>query len=108
MTMTVRVSQTVVNKGALPETSYTLWCPGCEDVHRINDGWQFDGNLEAPTFSPSILTHWGKYQRDHSYKRFTCHSFIRSGMWEFLTDSDHALAGKTVPMVDLPDWLAKE
>lgn len=85
------------------KASYWLWCPGCEDAHRIDDGWQFDGNLEAPTFSPSILVNYG-YHPGHK----TCHSFIRAGFWEFLADSTHALAGQTVPMVDLPAWLANE
>ena len=34
-----------------------------------------------------------------------CHSFIRNGQWQFLSDSAHRLAGQTVPMVPLPDWL---
>jgi hypothetical protein len=76
-------------------SSYWLWCPGCDDAVRIDDSWQFDGNPEQPTFSPSIL----------SEGAIRCHSFLRAGMWEFLPDSDHALAGKTVPMVDLPAWL---
>lgn len=34
-----------------------------------------------------------------------CHSFIRSGQWQFLADCAHKLAGQTVPMVPVPDWL---
>lgn len=34
-----------------------------------------------------------------------CHSFLRAGRWQFLGDSAHALAGQTVDMVPLPDWL---
>lgn len=34
-----------------------------------------------------------------------CHSFLKRGKWEFLSDSAHSLAGKTVDMVPLPDWL---
>lgn len=30
-----------------------------------------------------------------------CHSFLKNGMWQFLNDSAHELAGKTVPMVPL-------
>ena len=85
-------------------TSYWLWCPGCDDAHRINDGWQFDGNIEAPTFSPSILVNYGNNPDGHK----TCHSFLRAGVWEFLGDSTHAFAGQNIPMVDLPEWLANE
>lgn len=78
-------------------TSYWMWCPGCKGTVRIDDTWDFDGNLEAPTFSPSLLTRWDGVER-------VCHSFIRNGHWEFLADSTHELAGQTVPMVPLPDW----
>lgn len=90
-----------------------VWCPGCDIAHRPQvvgeDGsvpagpcWDWDGNLEAPTFSPSYLTWWttGPEQTEHR-----CHSFIRAGHWEFLGDCTHALAGQTVPMVPVPDWL---
>jgi hypothetical protein len=30
-----------------------------------------------------------------------CHSFVRAGMIEFLSDCTHELAGKTVPIPDL-------
>ena len=82
----------------------------------------WDGNLEQPTFSASILVHNSVYLHDDGqqcanwhldYQEKThtpgnCHSFIRAGRWEFLTDSAHALAGQTVAMVPLPDWLVKE
>lgn len=91
-----------------------VWCPACDRAHRFEilgedgshpdrprgDHWTWDGNLESPTFSPSLLVHAGGDQP-------RCHSFLRAGRWEFLTDSTHALAGQTVPMVPLPDWLAR-
>lgn len=88
-----------------------IWCPGCDYQHRVTvvgeDGsqdsvvWEWDGNVETPTFSPSILVHAGERQP-------VCHSFIRAGRWEFLGDCTHALAGQTVDMVPLPDWLVRE
>ena len=78
-----------------------FWCPGCDGVHVVTlkrqDGspmWSWDDNVDAPTFSPSILV---TYDPDKS----RCHSFVRAGKIEFLNDSTHALAGKTV---DIPDW----
>jgi len=35
-----------------------------------------------------------------------CHSYLRAGVWEFLADCTHTMAGQQVPMVDLPDWIA--
>ena len=80
--------------------SYYLWCPGCDDLVRINDTWQFNGNVECPSFSPSLLTQYGHIK---GVER-RCHAFIQAGRWEFLSDSTHALAGQIVPMVPLPDW----
>ena len=81
-----------------------FWCPGCDDVHLIEtEGpyrWEWDGDRETPTISPSILVTMGPPSA-----RRTCHSFIRNGQWEFLGDCWHELAGQTVPMVDVPDWL---
>jgi hypothetical protein len=89
--------RTVVDKDGEPtgEVSYWLYCPGCQDMHAINNTWEWDGDEEAPTFSPSILS-MGPGQR--------CHSFVRAGVWEYLTDCDHELAGQRVPMVELPGW----
>lgn len=86
-----------------------LWfnCPGCKllDPRRghglvrlVIPRWTWDGNLERPTISPSILTHYG---------RDVCHSFIREGRIEFLIDSTHSLAGTTVDLPELPDWFAQ-
>jgi Family of unknown function (DUF6527) len=80
-------------------TSYLLWCPGCDGAVMIDNTWSFNGNAERPTFEPSILTTGSDSQ---------CHSFLRDGQWQFLSDSTHKLAGQTVPMIDLPDWLEQE
>jgi hypothetical protein len=76
------------------------WCPGCKSRHLINvekpnecgAKWTWDGNAEAPTFSPSI----------HIVGQ--CHYLIRAGMIQFCSDSKHALAGQTVPLPDFPEW----
>lgn len=71
-------------------------CPGCDEVHGIDPTkWTFNGDAERPTISPSILCTWGQS------KPGRCHSFVRDGRIEFLSDCTHALAGKTV---DLPEY----
>lgn len=87
-----------------------LWCPGCEDLHCVTVSgpglvqWQWDGDLERPTISPSILVHEVRKQDGTVYIP-QCHSFVRAGVWEFLPDCDHALAGQHVPMSDIgPQW----
>lgn len=84
--------------------SYWLWCPACDDAVRIDSSWQWNGDLERPTFTPSILTrgyHGQQVER-------VCHSFLTDGVWHFLPDCTHDKAGQDVPVVDLPDWLATE
>lgn len=79
---------------------YTFWCPGCKDVHLIYTHpsmgihWQFDGNLEEPTFSPSLL----RYANKSSPR---CHTFVRNGQIQFLGDCEHELKGQTV---EIPEW----
>lgn len=91
-----------------------VWCPGCDDLHQIgvrgDDGsvpgveWTWDGDLEAPTVSPSILVQYGIVEG----RRRVCHSYLEGGRWRFLDDSTHDLAGQTdVPMVPLPEWAAR-
>lgn len=87
-----------------PDAEGSLWiqCPGCDDPHRVAlDGphaWTWDGDEEQPTIYPSILVLGGAPDG-------VCHSFVSQGAWIFLADSTHALAGQTVPVVPLPEWL---
>lgn len=82
-----------------------FWCPGCDSIHvarTIGDKspvWQWDGNVEAPTLSPSLLVTYQDLSGEGENE--VCHSFIKAGQIEFLGDCTHALAGKTVP---IPDW----
>jgi hypothetical protein len=68
----------------------------CGDIK--TPSWDWNGDLERPTLSPSILT--------QGYT--VCHSFLRDGVFEFLTDSTHSLAGQSVPIPDLPKWVEEE
>lgn len=67
--------------------------------------WQFNGDLERPTFGPSVKTeqvlgHRMDHETDSATGFGVCHSFIKDGRIQFLADCTHALAGQTV---DLPD-----
>lgn len=111
----MKVRESSYDDGGTVRKTWGLWCPGCDSLHQISDAWEVrlpdDDHL---TVSPSILT-WsdGRYPKDPATGEWgewdptpwRCHSFIRDGRWEFLTDSTHHLAGQTVPMVDLPDWI---
>lgn len=59
--------------------------------------WGFNGDLERPTLTPSVLTRF-PYGLDQV--QVVCHSFVTDGRIQFLGDCTHALAGQTV---DLPE-----
>lgn len=88
-----------------------FWCPGCEEMHQVRvEGterpvWGFDGNFDAPTFTPSILVSWsepsdvdGEFDGTSKDCEHICHSFVTDGRIQFLGDCTHALANQTVPL----------
>jgi hypothetical protein len=70
------------------------------NTDQTSPAWTWDGDLENPTISPSILT--GK-----DTPRI-CHSFLKAGIFEYLGDCTHSLAGTKVPLPDLPEWFIRE
>lgn len=82
-------------------------CPGCNWMHGVSTTkpnsngakWSWNGSEEKPTFSPSVLV-TANYT-DVSKLSDVCHSFVRDGNIQFLSDCTHGLAGQTVP---LPSW----
>ena len=85
---------------------YLFLCPGCNEVHQVHTAtpsdatgakWSFNGDVEKPTISPSLLVRWP----DNIKPDNVCHSFIKDGMIQFLSDCTHSLAGQTV---ELPDF----
>lgn len=77
-----------------------MWyCPGCLCSHGVPippdpRAWRWNGSLEKPALSPSVLIDLG-----HGTDRPSrCHSFLSGGQIEYCADSTHHLAGRTVPM----------
>ncbi len=64
--------------------------------------WSWNGNPDLPTISPSILTHSGPDGFN------VCHSFLTDGVFHFLGDCSHQLAGKEAGIPDLPEWFIEE
>ena len=112
----------------------TWWCPGCNGPHQVSVGvgpgprWGYNGNAEAPTFTPSVLVTWEEPANLHDREALerdiaesnarraagmtgdalkvplahkACHSFVVDGRMQFLGDCTHSLAGQTVP---IPEW----
>lgn len=102
----------------LGSEGHAHWCPGCGEAHRIPASWTFDGNLLAPTFTPSVKItgmqrvivngEWtGEWKRDAMGAPLPgcCHYFVTGGLLKYCGDSTHALAGQTLP---LPEWPADD
>lgn len=79
------------------EGGYAAYCPGCESYHIFWDGrWQFSGDFEKPTFSPSMVVTINDPDGEISDER--CHSFLVDGEWRFLSDCTHNLRNQTVAL----------
>ena len=83
--------------------TYYFKCPGCKYLHPFHTDasahpngstWQFNGNVDKPTFTPSLLVN------DH-YPPSRCHLFLTDGKIQFLSDCHHELAGQTVDMIPI-------
>jgi len=101
--------------------SIWFWCrsPGCETHHsfrtKLAKGekgplWTFNGDMEKPTFSPSLLYRFtrdrdNKPNPDGTYPNpvdVVCHLFLTNGQINYLGDCSHGLKGQVVPLPDLP------
>lgn len=100
------------------ERHLSFRCPGCNTAHYVKvaggNAWGWNGDLDKPTFTPSILGRWDSWEppvNPDNHEQFKaepweqtkvhniCHSFVTDGRIQFLSDCTHALAGQTV---DLP------
>lgn len=108
--------------------TYEIHCPGCKHTHQVytkpvpgvNAQWGFNGDVDRPTFSPSLLIRsghhvpgfqpgercWCSYNAENPdspapFACGVCHSFIVDGNIQFLNDCTHSLAGQTVPLPQL-------
>ena len=97
-----------------------FYCPGCKEYHGVRTDknypyhWNFNGNYDKPTFSPSVLVTGTVFPTDEEAdrimkgekiepKKFVCHSFITDGKIRYLSDCTHELAGQTVEMKDVEE-----
>lgn len=84
-----------------------FYCPGCKGDHWVNiedawPVWTFNGDTEKPTLHPSVVvTYNGEDADQEGCQPSRCHSWVRDGQIEFLSDCTHALAGQTVELPDV-------
>jgi len=82
---------------------YWFFCPGCKLAHCFQTGgvetaWSFNGNMESPSFLPSLVCSGGCSES-------RCHLMLTDGKLQFFNDCCHELAGKIVDLPELPDWV---
>lgn len=77
-------------------------CPGCKCDHGVwttrneHPVWDFNGDMDKPTFKPSIMV-TARYKGIDNI----CHSIITDGKIAFQGDCTHDLAGQTVELPDI-------
>ena len=111
----MKALSTILREGR--DGTLMFWCPGCDGAHAVQIGtgpgprWGYNGNPDAPTFTPSILVRGTvpltDMQREMVMRgariepaKTRCHSFVTEGKIRFLGDCSHALAGSVVPLPD--------
>lgn len=117
----VRLSRVLMGADPAWEATHSrtvIWhCPGCGHDHQVPVGdpkapgkWYWDGKVDAPTIKPSVrhqtqaMANGVPIEVNGKPKMDTwCHYNITNGQITFHGDSQHSLAGKTVPMVDYPE-----
>jgi len=73
-------------------------CLGCGYEHAfalrsVGGHHDFNMDLDNPTVSPSLL--------ENNNPNRVCHSFIRDGKIQYLSDCHHHLAGQTVELPEI-------
>ena len=117
--MTLKISTKLVS---ISGGRVGYWCPGCHTAHHISvegdRAWQWNRNVDLPSFSPSILVTTGHYLQGHNsedgcwctYRQthpecdvecVRCHAYVTQGKIHFLSDCSHPLKDQ---IVDLPDY----
>lgn len=93
----------VLEHGAAGEMVF--WCAGCNCMHFFRyvaeeklPCWSWNNSMTRPSVNPSILVRYGQGEKPAKI----CHFYIRDGLIDYLSDCNHSLAGKTVPMTAAP------
>ena len=88
---------------------YSFYCPGCKHQHVYSicsdgSGWQFNGNMGKPSFTPSLLNSM-KIKNEitgvYDIEKERCHLFVTDGKIIYCGDCSHELSGQTIEMSEI-------
>ena len=79
---------------------YSHWCPACDELHYIQTvghvTWTFNGNIEKPTFTPSLKHTMNNYD-------YCCHYVITDGKIYYDKDcSNEQYRNRVIDLPELP------
>lgn len=85
------------------------WCPACGELHafsceqpqRNGAQWKWDGNVNFPTFTPSMNIKIGPYGDGRPDWR--CHYNLTGGILIFHGDCTHPLGGTRHGLIPIPE-----
>lgn len=85
-----------IQRVQVSENEYQLqfMCPACKDRHALNDTWEFNGDYEFPSLSPSVLCQGYMFDENRNSVPFRCHTWITRGKVKFFKDCSHEMAGQ--------------
>ncbi len=98
-----------INDGDGECLGHIIECPACGHGHFFNNAhgalqhprkqnWDFNGNLESPSFTPSMLV---TVPPMNGKPKQICHSFVTDGQIRFLNDCTHKYAGQTLELPEI-------
>jgi len=102
----IQIVETCNHFGRYPKYA-VIYCPACECLHRARlthfldpkNVWEYNGNPESPSLSPSCRLVTGDKE--------CCHFTLEDGVLIYDKDSTHELAGKNVDLPDIPPEMVR-
>lgn len=89
---------------------FLLWCPACGFGHVFEyPRWSFNGNLDKPTFTPSlrifvrITKEVDDKLIDTGEIRTVCHFNLVDGQLQYAGDNPHQFNSQIITMQDIPE-----
>lgn len=88
---------------------YVFLCEACNYKHVFytktgnkKTEWDFNGNVDSPTFLPSLKnSHPGDQKNGGNIPPHCCHLYLTNGVIKYEADCTHSMAGTSRPLKDM-------